>query len=138
VLHLKSLESPEPSSTPDASNDAQPQESMASAPQPQTTPSTDPLRPPEVSEDASGPAQMQEGYVWSENFTAVLEKLLSSQVLDELKRMYEEGPEPPFVSDSGWGGRQTKQEESGITEESPLETTPKGSRGRGRGAWRTW
>ena len=106
---------------------------MASTPQPQPTPFTEPLRPPEVSEDASAPAEVQEGYLWSENFTAVLEKFLSPPVLDELKQIYEEGPEPPFVSDTGWGGRQAREEESKIVEDSPMETAPKGSRGRGQG-----
>ena len=106
---------------------------MASTPQPQPTPSTEPLRSTEVSEDASAPAEVQEGYFWSENFTAVLEKFFSPSVLDELKQIYEEGPEPPFVSDSGWGGRQAREEESEMVEDSPVETAPKGSRGRGRG-----
>ena len=132
VLHLKSLESPESSSTPDTSNNTQPQESIASVSQPQATPSAEPLRPPEVSEDTPAPTQVQEGYLWSEDFTAVLGKFLSPPVLDRLKQMYEEGPEPPFASDSGWGGRQARQEESGIIEETPVETTPKGGRGRGR------
>lgn len=78
------------------------------------------------------PTQVQEGYAWSEDFTAVLEKFLSPQVMDKLKQMYEEGPEPPFVSDSGWGGRQQKQEGSEVVEEPPAETTPKRGRGRGR------
>lgn len=106
---------------------------MASTSQLQATPSAEPLRPLEASEDPPTPAQVHEGYLWSENFTAALEKFLSLPVLDQLKQMYEEGPEPPFVSDSGWGGRQVKQEESGIIEEAPVKVAPKGSRGRGRG-----
>ena len=81
----------------------------------------------------SAPVEAHEGYAWSEAFTAVLEKFLSPLVTDKLKQMYEEGPEPPFVSDSGWGARQTKQEESEVTEGPSAETTSKRGRGRGRG-----
>ena len=137
VIRLKSLESPEPPSAPDALNDAPSQESTAPTPQPQITPSTGPVRVPEVTEDVSTPIEAQEGYVWSENFTTVLEKFLSPLVMDKLKQMYEEGPEPPLISDSGWGGRQATQEDSGVTEEPPAEppaeTTSKRGRGRGRG-----
>ena len=79
------------------------------------------------------PIEVEKGYVWFENFTTVLGKFLSPPVMDRLKQMYEQGPEPPFVSDSGWGGRQAKQEEPEIAGESPAEMTSKGSRGRGRG-----
>ena len=125
MIHLKSLEPPEPSSTPDTVTDV---------PQPEgTTPasSSDRTPVPEVTENASAP--MQEDRLWSEDFTAVLGKFLSPLVMDKLKQMYEEGPEPPFVSDSGWGGRQVKQEESEIPDGPPAETTSKRGRGRGRG-----
>ena len=71
--------------------------------------------------------------MWSEDHATGLEKFLSPSVMDKLKQMYEEGPEPPFVSDSGWGGRQAKQEESEVTEEAPAETSSKRGRGKGRG-----
>ena len=134
MIRLKSLDPPESSSTPDPSNDAPPQESTASASQPQTTPSSNKVPVPEVSEDIPASIEVQERYVWSENFTIVLEKLLSPPVMDKLKQMYEQGPEQPFVSDSGWGSRQAKQEKSEIAEEeSPGEITSRGGRGRGRG-----
>jgi len=130
VIHLKSLEPPESSSTPGPSNDVPPQESTS---QPQAPPVLDPVPVTEVSEDMPTPIEVQEGYVWSESFTTTLEKFFSPPAMDKLKQMYEQGPEPPFVSDSGWGGRQAKQEESEIAEEPPVERTPKGGRGRGRG-----
>lgn len=71
--------------------------------------------------------------MWSEGFTVVLEKFLSPPVMDKLKQMYEEGPEPPFVSDSGWGARQAKEEESEVVEEPLAEASSKRGRGRGRG-----
>lgn len=133
VLHLKSLSPPEPSSVPDASNDVIPQESTSSTPQPQAIPSPDPAPATKVTEVVSVPIEMQGRYAWSEDFTAVLEKFLPPSVIDGLKEMYEEGPEPPFVSDSGWSSRQAKQEEFGITEDTPSETTSKRGRGRARG-----
>ena len=133
VAHLKSLEPPEPSSAPDAHNDATPQESSTPAPEPQTTPSADLAPISGVSGDASGPVIEAQGYVWSEDFTVALEKFLSPLVIGQLKQMYEEGPEPPFVSDSGWGGRQVKQEESEVASEPPVEMTSGRGRGRGRG-----
>lgn len=132
VIHLKSLDPPEPSSTPSAPNDDPPQGSTASAFQPQVTPPSEPAQALEASEGVSTPTEVQEGYVWSEGFTAVLEKFLSPSVMDKLKQMYEEGPEPPFVSDSGWGGRQQKQEESEAFGEPPAETASKRGQGRGR------
>jgi len=132
VIHLKSLGPPEPSSTPDALNDGTSQESTAPTPQPQATPSSDPTPVPEVSEEVPAPVEAQEDYLWSEDFTAVLEKFLSPLVMGKLKQMYEEGPESPFISDSGWGGRQAKQEESEVVEEPPAETSSKRGRGRGR------
>jgi len=134
VVHLKSLEPPEPSSAPDALNDVTPQEGPTPAPQPQTTPSIDPAPISEISGDASGPViKTQDGYVWSEDFAVALEKFLSPLVMGKLKQMYEEGPEPPFVSDSGWGGRQAKQEESEVADEPPVEMASGRGRGRGRG-----
>ena len=133
VIHLKSLEPPESSSAPDAPNDAPPQGNTASTSQPQPTPSSEPAPVLEVSEDVPTPVQAQKGYVWSEDFMVALEKFLSPPLMDKLKQMYEEGPEPPFVSDSGWGGRQPKQGGSEVAEDPPAETTPKRGRGRGRG-----
>ena len=133
MIHLKSLEPPESSLTPDPSNKAPPQESIASTSQPQTTPSSDPVPVPEVSEEILAPIEVQGCYVWSENFTTTFEKFLSPLVIDRLKQMYEQGPEPPFVSDSGWGGRQVKQEESETGEESPAQMSSKDGRGRGQG-----
>lgn len=132
MIHLKSLESPEPPSAPGTLKDVPPQENTTSTPQPQPTPPPSLVLISEVSKDVSASAEVQEGYVWSENFVTALEKFLSPAVMEKLKQMYEQGPEPPFVSDSGWSGRQAKQEESEVAEEPPIEMTSKGGRG-GRG-----
>ena len=87
----------------------------------------------ESTEGVSGPVDAKERCIWSEDYTAVLEKFLSPSVINKLKQMYEEGPEPPFVSDSGWGGRQAKQEEPQAAEDAPAEPSSGRGRGRGRG-----
>lgn len=133
VLHLKSLEPPEPSSVPNASNSVPPQEGT-STPQAPATASLDPPPVPEGTEDTPVLISAQEGRVWSEDCTVVLQKFLSPLEINNLKQMYEEGPEPPFISDSGWGSRREKQEEGfEIPEETAVETTSKRGRGRGRG-----
>lgn len=128
TVHLKSLEPPAPSSTPAPPNDAPLQDSTAPTPPPELTPA------PEVAVDVPvSIPEVQAGYIWSEDFAPVLEKFLSPLAMDKLKQMYEEGPEPPFVSDSGWGGRQAKQGEPEVSEEPPAEKTTSRGRGGGRG-----
>jgi tRNA pseudouridine13 synthase len=134
VLHLKSLGPPEPSSVPDASIDVLSQESASTTPQPPATSSSGPVPVLENTGDVSVSIEVQEGFVWSEDYAAVLEKFLSPPVINRLKQMYEEGPEPPFVSDLGWGSRQVRQGEFEVTEETPAESTSKRGRdSRGRG-----
>ena len=133
MLHLKSLEPPEPSLVPGAPNDVLPQENTSPTPQPPATSTPDPTPIPEDTKDAPVRIEVQDGHNWSEEYTAVLDKFLSRQVIEKLRKMYEEGPEPPFVSDAGWGSRQARQEESEIVEETPVPTTSKRGRGRGRG-----
>ena len=51
---------------------------------------------------------------WPESFTTRLSPFLSTEKIEEVKKVFLEGPEPPFVSDTGWSGRQTaKANESG-------------------------
>lgn len=51
---------------------------------------------------------------WPESFTTRLSSFLSTEKIEEVKRVFLEGPEPPFVSDTGWSGRQNaKAKESG-------------------------
>lgn len=48
---------------------------------------------------------------WPEHFTTELSPFLSEGAILQVKQMYLEGPEPPRVSDSGWGGRTNKSSE---------------------------
>lgn len=80
---------------------------------------------------------------WPDRFTTKLSEFLSPELVEKIKTMYLEGPEPPFVSDNGWGGRQTKlsNAEAGDADavpeseqpEAPPEKAGSGSRGRDRG-----
>ncbi|KIJ99367.1 hypothetical protein K443DRAFT_133079 [Laccaria amethystina LaAM-08-1] len=46
---------------------------------------------------------MENSIPWPEHFTAELSPFLSEGAILQIKQMYLEGPEPPRVSDSGWG-----------------------------------
>jgi tRNA pseudouridine13 synthase len=79
---------------------------------------------------------------WPENFTTTLAAFLSEEAISKVKTMYLEGPEPPRVSDSGWGGRPPKPVGEGETDNSsvfpePVQEEPEkaetGKRGRDRG-----
>lgn len=65
---------------------------------------------------------------WPEKFTTALTPFLSESLIEQLKNMYIEGPEPPFVSDSGWGSRQNQNEESTndfVPDEEKISEDPK-------------
>ena len=80
---------------------------------------------------------------WPDSFTTRLSPFLSTEKIEEIKKMFLEGPEPPFVSDTGWSGRQAaKAKESdgsaSIDVEENVETRKenggkRGRRGRDRG-----
>ncbi|QRV72950.1 pseudouridine synthase [Ceratobasidium sp. AG-Ba] len=52
-------------------------------------------------------AQALEDGKWNADLEAKLSDLVSEEVREKIKELYEEGPEPPLAltSDSGWGGR---------------------------------
>jgi tRNA pseudouridine13 synthase len=68
---------------------------------------------------------------WPGRFNAVLSTYFSETSLEALKKMYLEGPEAPFVSDDGWGGRQPKPD--GAEGEASVETPVEEPAGRGKG-----
>jgi tRNA pseudouridine13 synthase len=77
---------------------------------------------------------------WPERFTVALSKYMSDGVISQLKTMYLEGPEPPFVSDDGWASRPGTEAETGgdatvsrAAVEPEPESSGRGGRGRGRG-----
>jgi len=73
--------------------------------------------PAEASNKADAPT-----VPWPDSFTSRLVPFLSLEKIEEVKVMFLEGPEPPFVSDTGWAGRQTaKVHESGNSSPKDIE-----------------
>lgn len=71
---------------------------------------------------------------WPDRFNTALEPFLSPEAIEQAKRMFLEGPKPPRVSDSGWGGRQAKVSEAGSSDApEPEKEDVRGKGGRGRG-----
>ena len=59
---------------------------------------------------------------WPDSFTTRLSPFLSTEKIEEVKKMFLEGPEPPFVSDAGWSGRQAvKATDSGGSGSTNIE-----------------
>ncbi|KAI9512222.1 tRNA pseudouridine synthase D [Russula earlei] len=91
--------------------------------------------------DAS-PEQASPTVPWPDLFTSRLTPFLSTEKIEEVKKMFLEGPEPPLVSDTGWSGRlAAKADESGISTSMEIERSvetrnevegKKGSNKRGR------
>lgn len=77
---------------------------------------------------------------WPDIFSTRLAPFLSAEKIEEVKQIFLEGPEPPFVSDAGWSGRLAAKanEDDGsgsIDIEENIETRRdgrKGSNKRGR------
>ena len=57
------------------------------------------------------------GVPWPDSFTTSLAPFLSAAQIEDVKTMFLEGRNPPFVSDAGWSGRVApKANESGISD----------------------
>ncbi|KDQ20751.1 hypothetical protein BOTBODRAFT_50816 [Botryobasidium botryosum FD-172 SS1] len=99
---------------------------------------------------APAPPPKEENKPWPDSFTTTLAPFFSTEALENLKEMFLQGPEPPFVSDGGWGARGIKKEgdseaveekesEEKVPEDSSLPVTfgngrgSRGGRGRDRG-----
>ncbi|KAI0307293.1 pseudouridine synthase [Multifurca ochricompacta] len=82
---------------------------------------------------------------WPDFFTTRLAPFLCAEKIEDVKQMFLEGPDPPFVSDAGWAGRPASEVNSRTVSNSPVteenvesrkEDESKkggGKRGRGRG-----
>ncbi|KAI9448168.1 tRNA pseudouridine synthase D [Lactarius indigo] len=56
--------------------------------------------------DSTEPASSHApGVPWPDLFTTRLAPFLSAEQIEGIKKMFLEGPNPPFVSDAGWAGR---------------------------------
>ncbi|EJD01227.1 tRNA pseudouridine synthase D [Fomitiporia mediterranea MF3/22] len=129
VIHIQSLEMPssetkkqveapsEKDGVPIQSADTQEGSTSTSAPvQPEDDAGAGDwvLVEPKLQEqsEATSTPQEEELEPWPELFTTRLSPYLSESLIAQLKQMYLEGPEPPFKSDSGWAGRQSKTTEN--------------------------
>ncbi|KZW04076.1 tRNA pseudouridine synthase D [Exidia glandulosa HHB12029] len=122
VIHLKDISKP-----------VEPKEDK---PVPEPAPAPPPAEVPAVV-DLSADGQ------WHTEFDDALSPYLSASLLQELRTIYEEGSEPPFVADGGWGQRPARATDGDgepapepPAEPEPEAQEPKGGRnqrGRGRG-----
>ncbi|KAH7107274.1 tRNA pseudouridine synthase D [Auriculariales sp. MPI-PUGE-AT-0066] len=87
--------------------------------------------------------------IWHSEFDEILGPFLSDTTRASLKKLYEEGIEPPFVADGGWGQRMALKDhpvastpEAAEVKETTVDAGPaqgrgrrgeRGGRGRGRG-----
>ena len=78
-------------------------------------------------------AEIQVEEPWPERFTEALKPHLSETAIAQLRALLLEGPELPFISDSGWGSRQARPEEAESEEQSELKEESKEEAVRSRG-----
>jgi tRNA pseudouridine13 synthase len=101
---------------------------------PASTTSGDSAIPENTEKKGDASTALEGDEPWPERFTEALSPYLSEEAIMKLKEMYLEGPEPPFVSDSGWGGRSTAKDGSNAEAgPSSANESTSGGRGRGRG-----
>jgi tRNA pseudouridine13 synthase len=118
VVHIKSLGIPAPPEKKAKNVEEPASEVNADAPsgEPTVKEGTEAETSPEALDRAPGESSKQASSTepWPNSFTTRLSPFLSTEKIEEVKKMFLEGPEPPFVSDTGWSGRQaTKANESG-------------------------
>ncbi|KAH9077316.1 tRNA pseudouridine synthase D [Lactarius deliciosus] len=97
-----------------------PKEVSAAIEQAATDSNTDPLTKTlgPTHGDSTEPASSRApGVPWPDVFTTRLAPFLSAEQIEGIKKMFLEGPNPPFVSDAGWTGRLTsKTNDSSISD----------------------
>ena len=142
-MHLKSIDEPElPAKTADITGDGT-QVQLSSSPDAvsnplknQTIGSHPPTEeiPNEDSISSNAPGDDQS---WPTKFTETLTPLLSPSAIEKLREMFLQGPEPPFVSDNGWGNRESQAGDGitaqDVTADSSLSETPELQNTRGKG-----
>ena len=136
VLHIKSLDKPDSPKNPPAPQSSKPSEecdamqgiedSGVQATLKETAP---PLTDGECQgNDSNDP--------WPDRFSTALAPFLSENAISQVRQLYLEGPEPPRVSDSGWGSRPARPEGTIDIIPEPVQEEPakveRGKRG-GRG-----
>ncbi|KAJ3774471.1 pseudouridine synthase [Lentinula raphanica] len=147
VIHLKSLAMPESSKksqteTPASSNGGQ---VKANETEPVPVVSTDEAPPQDTTQNTTSDHRGSTSEAekpkepWPESFNTELQPYLTETAIAQLKEMFLQGPEPPRIPDSGWGGRAVRastEDASSNQSEAPApepESNDRGRRGRGRG-----
>ncbi|KAF9226574.1 tRNA pseudouridine synthase D [Gyrodon lividus] len=70
---------------------------------------------------------------WDDSFETSLSPFLSEASIAQLKNMYLEGPEPPRLTDGGWGSRvQKRSEDVEMTDQGGESDSPQSGAGRGK------
>ena len=162
VIHLKSLGMPESSSKKGKVSDINEDSSSTTVAEGSLTQLQKPIASVEsntaekelsAGTEAKGKDDAFEDTSWNAQFSETLAPYLSETSIEQLKKMFIEGREPPRVSDSGWGGRSaktsgdaaetsdapkqfeevTQNEETGKQGRSRGGRGGRGGRGRGRG-----
>ncbi|KAF9495417.1 tRNA pseudouridine synthase D [Pleurotus eryngii] len=130
VIHLKSLAMPDSSSktpkstvAPEAANVADAMDATDAAVPAGGAESSgaDVVASDTPVPEEAAPTVAESAEPWPESNNVALAPFLSEDAISKLKTMFLEGPTPPKVSDSGWGGRQTK---TGDATSSALEAPP--------------
>lgn len=130
VVHVKSLEMPRSDRKKENTDAGGSEEQATDAAELQAgssaAASTDPVSyvDPAPTEPSAPVETIDPDSGWTPHFDDVLKPYISEVVIAQLKQLFEEGVEPPFVSvsDSGWAGRQAKTTEPS-TENTASETT---------------
>lgn len=142
VIHIESLEIPKSENKTDPAGAGDGTQTST----PTSTERKDCANMDQVAEDMeSEKVEMPKEEPWPERFDEALKPHLSETLIGQLRVLFLEGSEPPFVSDSGWGSRQAKPEGSEAEEATKPEDGSRadesgrggrgkrGGRGRGRG-----
>ncbi|KAG6869284.1 hypothetical protein C0993_000037 [Termitomyces sp. T159_Od127] len=152
VIHLKSIDKPEPSKKESATKPETKMEKtdgedviMQETEEMTKGSEIEEVKEELVSEEASLPVTNAKGTAkevepWPQHLTTALSSFLSESTIADIKKMYLEGPEPPRISDNGWAGRPARSESTSDevnvipepVQEEP-EKAEKGKRGRDRG-----
>jgi tRNA pseudouridine13 synthase len=111
VVHIKSLGMPDPPVKKAKDQGETVSEVNADVPSEEASVIQESIEVGPVVEASAGAVDKKHGdspsstVPWSDIFSTRLASFLSAEKIEEVKQMYLEGPEPPFVSDAGWSGR---------------------------------
>lgn len=147
VVHLKTIDEPElPTKTSDITADGgqgqlpSPPDPVSESSEKETATCVPTNEVTKVNQSGSAPSLTTDDEPWPTKFTETLTPFLSESAMEKLKDMFLQGPEPPFVSDNGWGDRQSQAGDGtkgqDVTAEASVSTTSNLQSERGKGGKR--